>query len=236
MLTRIVRRFRIEDNGQPASIVLSDPEVLHVSSAGGGSDGMVWIECNGTGSDDTDKAKVSLVIVNDEQPVPSSMGYLGTFEVVGDGGMLAARHVFCATTEYVAPEPVPAYDLTALATNPEQGVQERVDVSHTAAVGAQGHPPEPAPLTEDERGELAQWRELAGRCTIGDYPLLPRPDWLQDVAFLAFTIDGLRQNRPQAYQAAQAVCEFIEQLHQSGRAPLHGPMGALMDTWRLARG
>jgi hypothetical protein len=42
-----------------------------------------------------------------------------------------------------------------------------------------------------ESNELDQYRELAGLVATGEYPLLPRPEWNQDVAFIAFTIDGL---------------------------------------------
>lgn len=42
---------------------------------------------------------------------------------------------------------------------------------------------------EDDAAHLAQWSELAQLVAAQQFPLGPRPDWSQDVAFLAAVID-----------------------------------------------
>lgn len=38
---------------------------------------------------------------------------------------------------------------------------------------------------------LEQWNELCHHVIMQDFPILPKPDWGQDVAFVAFVIDSL---------------------------------------------
>lgn len=37
---------------------------------------------------------------------------------------------------------------------------------------------------------LDQYNDLAGKVMLSDYPILPQPQWGQDVAYLAFVLDG----------------------------------------------
>lgn len=40
---------------------------------------------------------------------------------------------------------------------------------------------------------LEQWSELAADVVMQKYPILPKPDWGQDVAYVAFVLDHLVQ-------------------------------------------
>lgn len=52
---------------------------------------------------------------------------------------------------------------------------------------------------------LQHYSDLAGCLIVGEHPILPKPEWGQDAAFVAFTIDGLKNRLAEVTAAAEAL-------------------------------
>ncbi len=57
---------------------------------------------------------------------------------------------------------------------------------------------------------MRDYVELAAAVMRGDYPILPKPKWGQDAAFIAWTIDHLRADRDEARTDRIEACNALE--------------------------
>lgn len=56
---------------------------------------------------------------------------------------------------------------------------------------------------------MEHFGELVGLVSMGVHPILPRPEWGQDAAYLAFVIDGLREKAAASEPPLMTVKEWL---------------------------